>query len=67
MQAGDRVCLNRRLAQSFTKRSRSKKQINWFTRVGEIVTISRTAAVVRWDDRKSVDHWPPQALSLLNE
>lgn len=65
MQIGDRVKLDSRVAKTFNS-SRPRKNPNWFTRVGEIVAISRTGVMIRWDDRRSLDQWPAQAITVVD-
>jgi hypothetical protein len=64
MHTGDRVRLKPGVAKNFTKRSHA---FDWTTRVGEIVRIARVTrvATIQWSDRKSLDHWPLQALTRV--
>jgi hypothetical protein len=48
-------------------RWRKKTDSSWFTRKGTVVRQSKVNFVyVKWDDRKSIDHWPPEALEKID-
>ena len=64
MVAGDRVGLTDIAAQTFTQASKGSSKTNWHTRRGTLLRLHNDAACVQWDDRKTVDYWPPKALSL---
>jgi hypothetical protein len=67
MHTGDRVKLRDELAQVFTRNTRGDKhKLDWTKRRGEVVSVGRTSATIKWDDRKSLDHWPPAALVILS-
>jgi hypothetical protein len=66
MQTGDRVRLREKLARTFTRNTRGgNHKLDWTKRTGEVVSVGRTSATIKWDDRKSLDHWPPAALVIL--
>jgi hypothetical protein len=66
MQTGDRVRLDSRVAKTFNA-SRPRKYPDWTKRVGEVVAITRTGVMIRWDDRRSLDQWPTQAITVVND
>jgi hypothetical protein len=67
MTSGDRVQLATTVARTFTARTRGKSKVNWLRRIGTVATVTRTSVVVQWDDRASLDQWPPAALRLVGE
>lgn len=67
MISGDRVRLVPTVARTFTARTRGKSKVNWVKRTGTVATITRTSVVVQWDDRASLDQWPPSALRLVED
>jgi hypothetical protein len=62
MVAGERVRLKESVAKTFNKHSRGAQKRDWTKRRGELVWVRRSRAAVRWDGRKSLDFWPPEAL-----
>jgi hypothetical protein len=63
VKRGDRVKLTDRAARGAMRQSAERgHKVNWFARRGIAVNISTAAATVQWDDRRSVDHWPANAL-----
>ena len=67
MTSGDRVRLAPTVARTFTSRTRGKSKVNWLRRIGTVATVTRTSVVVQWDDRASLDQWPPTALQLVSD
>jgi hypothetical protein len=73
MVVGDRVKLRRSLAEQFSKNTRGMyRKVNWINRIGHIVEIGRPENAissqhvgVRWDDRRTLDHWPLKALVVV--
>jgi hypothetical protein len=68
MRVGDRIKLIDRVAISTNKGMNSGQRrhtkVNWVARRGTITHIYRTGAAIKWDDRKTDDHWPVNALAL---
>lgn len=64
LRQGDRVRLTSKHAKAQT--SMHKTKTNWRIRRGTVRSVRQTGnVVVLWDDRKSPDDWPPQALELI--
>jgi hypothetical protein len=61
MHAGDRVKLKPHVAKTFSR----DKQVDWTKRIGDVVSVGRTSVVIQWQDRKSLDHWPHNALVVV--
>jgi hypothetical protein len=63
--AGDRVRLNRNVAESLMRSMRSNRHsVDWLARRGIIIRVSEPAdrVTVKWDDRNTIDFWPTRAL-----
>jgi hypothetical protein len=66
MQPGDRVKLKDRVAKTMAKNTRGNtRRADWINRRGILKSISFRNAIVIWDDRKTDDHWPPNALEKI--
>jgi hypothetical protein len=63
LKIGDRVKLKRA-----PKSRQSMKYKAWSTRIGTIVQIGKVnqSAVIRWEDRRTFDHWPVTALRKVS-
>lgn len=66
MHVGDRVRLKPNVAKTFTTPTRPR-QVDWTKRVGEVVSLGQVNEIVtvRWDGRRSFDHWPKRALTVI--
>jgi hypothetical protein len=65
--AGNRVRLNRKIAEGLMRSMRSKRHsVDWPARRGVIIRVSPPAdrVAVKWDDRNTIDFWPTRALKL---
>jgi hypothetical protein len=63
--AGDRVRLNRNVAEDLMRSMRSNRHnVDWPARRGIVIRVSAPAdrVAVKWDDRKTMDFWPTRAL-----
>ena len=66
MKPGDRVKMTEALAKTF--KANSKCRTDWLTRRGRVVHVSKptNTIVVKWDDRRTLDHWPTRALEKIS-
>jgi hypothetical protein len=64
LQRGDRVRLAPNIAESLMKEHAGGRKVNWLGRRGVVIRVSAPAdnAMVKWDDRVSIDAWPTRAL-----
>ena len=65
VQRGDRVRLAPNIAMRLMKERPNKRHnVNWLVRRGVVIRVSAPAdsAIVKWDDRVSIDWWPTRAL-----
>jgi hypothetical protein len=60
--AGDRIRLNRNVAEDLMRSKRHR--VDWLARRGVIIRVSTPAdsVAVKWDDRNTMDFWPTRAL-----
>ena len=70
MNKGDWVRLTRRAAQGLSthygRRKTCVPQVDWFTRVGSVVSFnSRGEVAVQWDGRRTVERYRHDALAPL--
>jgi hypothetical protein len=70
MTAGDRVKLRSDLAKMWTEKSRSgrkggPRKVDWTRRCGEVLAVNQKQVTIKWDDRKSPDHWPRTAIVVI--
>ena len=67
---GDRIRLTRRVAMAamagFAPQKRAHR-VDWFDRKGQVMNASHAMVTVKWDDRKTCDHWPPTALEKIGD
>jgi hypothetical protein len=65
VRRGDRVRLVANLAEQMMKpRDDKRLKVNWFARRGVVIRVSAPTdtAIVKWDDRTTLDFWPMRAL-----
>jgi hypothetical protein len=63
LRIGDRVKLKK-----IPRSQQSKSKADWINRIGTIVQIGKVnqSAVIRWEDRRTLDHWPLTALRKVS-
>jgi hypothetical protein len=63
IKKGDRVKLTERVVRS-KGYQRHKDHIDWHARRGVVTRATAKIITIRWEGRRSEDHWPPQAVEL---
>jgi hypothetical protein len=61
--AGDRVRLNRNIAEDLMRKDK-RQRVDWLKRRGVVIRVSAPSdsATIKWDDRITTDFWPTRAL-----
>ena len=63
VKRGDRVKLTDRAARGAMRQWLYRgRTVDWSARRGLAVHVTAAAATVQWDDRRSLDRWPRNAL-----
>jgi hypothetical protein len=66
---GDRVRLTRKVATAFDRPRVPSAKRSWSERRGTVAWVSlyNHQVHVKWDDRRTVDHWPREALEKIGK
>jgi hypothetical protein len=65
VRSGDRVKLTAKAAlgaASVPSNTRGLVRVDWAARRGTIMSANHGSALIKWDDRKTLDQWPNAAL-----